>query len=589
MIKRIETPLYRHAITTYDFEWNKREWKKDARGRHRSELAFIIGGAYDERGYRWYTSLESFIMGELTPENAGRRFYGHFSGASDMVFLIRILARHKDWEIKGLFSGSSAIMVSVTDRMGRRWTFLDSFWTMRVGLATIGEWTGDAKDEFDHTREHSLAEWRTYNEQDCKVLHGALTNFQEIVNDRGGELRVTGASTALDLFLRRYLKRPIDNWERIGTYVRPAYIASKVQKYRDSCQRANVYDINSSFPWSMTGDLPGDLLGTSHKLPTRDGALWVADVDVKVPQQYLPPLPARLEGDNRIYFPTGNFRTRITSEDFLCGDFDIAKVYSCWEFDPCDDMRQFAEDLFGMRAGGGFQSQVWKIIVNSLYGKWGEREDKEILIVNPHEWTPALQMIGPHIYLGEESKTIEHAHVPFSAFITARSRRKLREIELEAYRQGPLYYSDTDSVFCAATLATGKGLGELKHEYSILAGLFEGSKLYALEKDLPLCYRDEKRFLAKAKGFSRVVSEGGEGEKRLSYEDFWRIQEGESVVIERMRRLKELVRENGGFDFEPDLIRQEKQLRFPKPKRAPTSDGDSRPWDVEELRAALAA
>jgi len=586
MIIRPPTAPRLHAITAYDFEWSKEayseETTKSGSKRLRGKLAITLAGAYDERGYRAYKTLEDFCQGEFTTVNSGRRFYAHFGGASDMVFLIRVLARRKDWQIRAIFSGSSAIVVSIEDRYGRRWTLLDSFWTMRVPLASIGEWLGFPKLEFDHTAEHTWSELRTYNERDCMVLHRALCSFQETINDLGAELRVTGASTALDLFLRRYLQRPIRNSERINDYARPAYQASRVEPLQSRCDAANVYDINSSFPYSMTFPLAGDPMGACLRngrptLPSCESALWVADCDVLVPDQYLPPLPYRGKKTGRVYFPTGKFRARITSEDMRCGDFQVLKVHSSELFEARTDMAEFATELFKRRQGGGFQSQCYKILSNSLYGKWGEQSEKEILLINPATVSPDLEALAPNIFLGSEQIEVKHAHVPFSAFITARSRRILREYALEAYRQtGAIYYLDTDSVFTTATLPESKALGGLKLEAQIASGAFHGPKLYAYSKL-------DGRELVKAKGFSRVVSSPKQGEtSRLTYSDFLSLKEAGAVAIERMRRIKELVRENRGFEFEPDVLVSDKRLGKPHAKRKPHGT-DSVPWGVGEL------
>ncbi len=566
MITRPQTLPIRHKLTAYDFEWETRE---------NGSLHITLAGAYDERGYRWYTNLKAFLRAELVPGNCDRRFYAHFGGASDMVFLLRELMKSRDLEIRGLFSSSSAIVVSVKKR-SLSWIFIDSFWTMRVGLAKIGEWRGLPKLDVDHTKHIPLGELKTYNERDCRILFEAVSDFQEIVNDKGGELRVTGASTALDLILRRYLKRPIVNSPMVDAYCRPAYVASRVEPFRRTCGKANVYDINSSFPFSMTFELPGKALKSGlRRIP--DKGLWVADCDVTVPEQYLPPLPYRSD-EGRVFFPTGCFRTRITSEDLLCGDFGINKVHSCMTFEARDDLGDFARELFALRQGNDFSSQTWKIIVNSGYGKFAEHEDKQILLVNPKERPDPLtsHAIADHIYLAEEKVTIEHSHVAFSAFITARSRRILRnDLLLEALKQGRIYYGDTDSGIVDATLATSKALGGLKLEAEIDRGEFHGPKIYAYETL-------EGRSLVKAKGFSRVVSDNKSTKREaLTFEDFTKLREGEVVTVERMRRIKELLRAEGE-NYKPDVVRLKKRLRSPKAKRCFEGD-DSRPWDVREI------
>jgi hypothetical protein len=388
-----------------------------------------------------------------------------------MVFLLRVLKDIPSLCIKGLFSGSSAIVVSVTEGQ-KRWSFLDSFWTMRTSLRNIGTWTGAKKGEVDHSKHIPRAELIEYNEQDCRILFDALTLFQQVVNDEGGELRVTAASTALNVFLRRFLKRPIRNSEHLNEIARPAYVASRVEPLWQRCEQAELWDINSSFPYSMASPIPGDLIGTSSgTLP--DKGLWIADCEVES-DSYVPAIPMRVDG--RVFFPNGRFKTRITSEDALAGDFRIHSVGDVWRFDERDDMADFASTYYAKRkSGGGFLSEVFKIFLNSLYGKFAERAEKTVLYVRPKKREPHWEALAPHIYLDRHSETkVEHAHVAISTLITARSRRYLLEHMRAALAIGNVYYVDTDSVLCDAMprAVRTEGLGGLKLEAEVKNGVF---------------------------------------------------------------------------------------------------------------------
>lgn len=572
MILRQLKAAERRSITAYDFEW-----RSEVESADRDSLHITLAGAYDERGYRWYTTLAAFLRGELTAPNSGRRYYAHFGGASDMVFLLKALMKG-GYRIRAIFSSSSAIVVTI--EKGRdRWQFIDSFWLMRVSLAKIGEWMGLPKLTMPKP-DAPMSEQLTYNERDCELLYKAIKSFEETLLDRGGQLGVTAASTALDMFLRRYLERPIVNSGPLDEWARPAYVASRVEKYRDTCERALLYDINSSFPYSMTKPVPGNFLGYARTLST--SGLWIADCDVRVPEQDFPPLPFRSE-DGRAYYPSGSMRARITSEDMLCGDFDVLKVHSVWRFEERLDMARYAEDFYQARLKGGFEAEVYKILLNSLYGKLAEREDKQILLVNPEDRPDpdCSEVLGPHTYLVDEVIDIPHSHVPISCMITARSRRYLREWLVKAKRHGRVYYCDTDSVICDAPLEHWPDkLGKLKHEAFIKRGRFIGAKFYAYEKE-----NDDGTLATKvkAKGFSRKVSEGGDREA-LTFADFTALSEGKSMRIERMLRIKELLRREKG-EYTPAVIRFDKRLQNPRPKRKPDGAGGSRAWTVQELKS----
>lgn len=584
MIVRPITAPARQPFVTYDFEWRrgaKRSMtarRADAAPTIEQDLELTLAGVYDGFRYRHYINLASFVRGELVERNAGKRFYAHFGGASDMVFLLRELMRDKSLSIRGLFSGSAAIVVSVY-KGPLHWTFVDSFWLMRTKLEKIGAWLGKPKLTDIDPESCSFGELKDRNERDCEILYDALTLFEQSILDRGGELRVTAASTALDIFLRRYLERPIANSSACDAWARPAYTASRVERFEESCDTAEVWDINSSFPYSMTFPIPGTFAGFKATLPD-DDSLWIADCDIVVPDaEHFPAVPYRSD-DGRAYFPTGRMRARITNEERLAGGFTIEKVYGCWTYESRLDMARFAEDFYSLRARGGFEAEVYKIVLNSLYGKMAERDEKSVLLINPRERPDPLrsEALEPRVYLVDETVKVEHSHVAISAMITARSRRFLLEYIKDAARRGRVYYCDTDSVTCDAHFPDEPGiLGRLKHEASIVRGRFHGSKLYAYETT-------EGKDVVKAKGFSRRVGEGGEREP-LTYADFCALTDGDSIRIERMLRIKELLRAEKG-EYTPKVRTADKRLLKPRPKRAPLPGGTSRPWSVNELMGA---
>ena len=588
---RGKPPLVRPIA--YDLEWDERCVKHDGqkpRGRNArdechecSKFTFRVTlcGAFDEHGYRRYSSVRKFLRGELIRANAGKLFYAHFGGASDMVFLLRELVEDERYSIKGVFSGSAAILVSV--KLGDlEWRFVDSFWLMRVSLKKIGDWIGLPKLEAEHGN-MSVAELVEYNRRDCEILYRAICDLQRVLLEAGGELGVTAASTAMKTFRRSYLLSSIDNDPRESEWARGAYTASRVEKYRDTCNEARYYDINSSFPFSMTFPCPGAMYDSKVRPSSVDeSALWIADCEVES-DTYIPTLPFRT-ADRRVFFPNGRFRTMLTSEDYKAGGFKLRRLHQVRYYEDRDDLRQFALDFYRKRKeAGGFASEVYKIILNSLYGKFAERDEKTSLYVRPEAPGPDWEPLTKHCYLVREQVAVPHVHVPISTMITARSRRLLLEhMRAAVDAGGELYYVDTDSITTTAELPTGKELGALKLEYEIKKGIFTGSKLYAIETK-------DARELVKAKGFSRVVSHGGD-RKPLTYEAFTALSEGGHVTIERMLRIRELLRREGE-DYVPRNETQEKMLGkkargeriMPRAKRCAIEGNDSRPWSVDEL------
>jgi hypothetical protein len=212
MLSPDRTKPVKHRISSYDLEWRWLDAGINSLGQAVKSLHVILVGVTDERGYRKYWTVEDFLRHELVPRNSGRRYYAHFGGASDMVFVLRELAKldpRVGWTVEGVFSGSSAIFVRVS--IGRHeWFFVDGYWTIRAPLRQIGDWLGSPKGDCD-VQNAPMPEIIAYNERDCLIEYEALNRFQDAILAEGGELGITAASTALKTFRKKYLKRAIKN------------------------------------------------------------------------------------------------------------------------------------------------------------------------------------------------------------------------------------------------------------------------------------------------------------------------------------------------------------------------------------------
>lgn len=551
------TPIREKRILTYDLEWYPETYQ------------LRVAGCYDGERYQWWPSVSGFLESVLTKRNDGAWFYAHFGGAADMVFLLEWFAEYGEaYEVSAAFSGSAANVVRV--KRGRcEWVFLDSFWLMRTSLAKIGDWIGVPKLEcaFDAP----LPELVTYNERDCVVLYRAIRAFESVIRECGGDLRMTAASTALDVFLRRFLRRPIETHPSINETCRQAYQASRVEPIRPRCEHAKYYDFNSSFPASMARDLPGSLVAQTRgrRDPKR---LNIVEAEVEVsPGNYFPPLPYRTKEERRVFFPTGRWRSWFTDIDLDLLESSggtIHKLGQGYAFERRQDMAEFAHTFFDLRLKGtGFEREVYKIVANSAYGKFAESEEKEGIVIHPESTAHRddNDMIMPGVWVDNRTVKVRHMHVPFSAWITSDARASLYRACVDSLTRGDLYYLDTDSLVTTADMPTGSGLGELKLEYEIEEGQFLLPKLYAIRKG--------EDWTIKAKGFDS---------RAMSYEDFIGLAEGRERELVRMMRARELIRSG---DLSPRDKHVSKGLRWKaRPKRCIDEEAnDSRPWEVREL------
>lgn len=591
----------RRRIEIYDLEWVPADERK-AKAHGFTPLALRLCGHFDGKRYRSYTNVGEFLNAVCTQQKSGTWFYAHFGGRSDLIFLLEYLvANPKPYiRVECAFSGSAAIIVKLI-RGRSHWYFVDSFWLIRQPLREIGEWLGMKKGGDSNSTDQfyvGLKELTEYNEQDCRILYTAIRTFEDRILELGGELQKTVASTAMALFRRRFLKQTINIDERINVFAREAYFASRVEVHALECTSADYYDVNSSFPFAMTFDCPGNIAREGKRL--RAGEMGLVHATVKVPECSVPPIPYR-GTDFRVYFPTGIWKSWLSNIDIELLEEQggsVEKVHQAVAFEPFSDLKGYAETVYAWRKETSDPALkiILKFLLNSLYGKFGEGRQKQKVWVNPPEEFFEIEerepgglgreMLMPGVWALVEDKDIAHAHVPIAVHITARARALLTRYMIEAEK---VYYCDTDGFAVPAPGPWGDSeeLGALKKERHIYRARFAAPKFYALDTDVK--NKDtgklERKWVVKGKGFSRirhVDSDGNVKTARLSYEDFIQLQEQKEVQLESFASLKTLWRRG---EIKPaEIISPKRWRNTVRPKRAPESDGvNTRAWNVKEL------
>lgn len=344
----------------------------------------LIGVKCDRKGYRSYYRAEDFFDHEFTRENSGCWFYAHAGGLADITHLIDLLIA-RGYHVSMTFSGSSAVRVEVRKGRNLHWTLVDSLFTIPSSLDDIGKKFGMAKGSVRW--DAPIGELRDYNEVDCDILLTALNHLQEMIRGLGSELNSTMASTAMRLFRRRFLKYELHTIPALNRRLRLAYSGGRVEVYRHDEHAGYAYDVNSHYPYMMTKPLPGNYIGASRK--PKPGALYIADVTVTVPEMKIPPLA--YVTDDSLYFPTGTFRTMVCGPEFELAQetgVRIEKLHGVYNFEPFFDIADYAHTLYGMRvnaqkAKDGVSDLMLKLILNALYGKFGESTIKESILINP--------------------------------------------------------------------------------------------------------------------------------------------------------------------------------------------------------------
>jgi len=585
-IKPITKPRVRRTFQVYDLEWIP------------GTLELRLIGTHDGTEYKHYTRVDDFLNDKLTGETNGTWFYAHAGGLYDFQFLLDELASNPLYQVEASFSGSSAIVVRVSAG-NLEWFFIDSYWLLRDKLADLLPIVGMKKGECSW--DAPLSELIAYNYIDCYGLWKVIEFFEEMLWMLGGQLERTIASCAMSLFRRQYLHRTIRTSGRINRLARAAYIGSRVEVFEHECLEGQDYDINSSFSYAMLDKAPCNMFGEPSNTLPKAGIHYLAEATIESFGK-VPPLPYRT-ADDRIYFPTGKWRGWFVKRDIeLAEQYGrVHEIHKVITFDSFTDLGDYAQDVYEKRASSveaGLRL-VLKYLLNALYGKFGERPEKEKLLVNPTSKELAKyprecrRLVAPGIYLVDVSIPVPHEHVIISAHITAVARANLFEYLRKCIS---LFNCDTDGFVCGPraeqTFPTGTKLGELKLAREVkpvyddkrgkmVGAIFPAPKLYAMHTN--------KGFEIKAKGFSRLKNpiwsrdwtEQNNESRPINYQDFCDLLEHKELPIETFSRVRSTVKNERLLPLAG--VMQKTWRGTTRPKRCALPDGSTRPWEIDEL------
>jgi hypothetical protein len=444
----------RFPFATYDIECNSAD-----------DWTFHNCGFFDGEIYTNHKSMESFLGSVLTKQYNGWRFFAHFGGRFDVHFVYDWLrANVPDMALEINCSGSAVIALTV--RSGKnKWRFVDSYRLLPKSLLSLTY-------EFDvpHKKLQGLDFTdEKYNENDCRGLFEVL----QIFFDEFDICSETIASHSLRVFRGHYLDRQIFQPARdVEDFVRMGYFGGRCEIYRYDEALVKNYDVNSLFPRAMQLPVPVHYIGETQDVPDADDKIGFFRANIKYPDCYLPILPVRVD---KLYFPVGSFEGIFSSMELLEADRAGADIEilegRLFHAEPL--LKDFIDRLYIMKkeadaAGNGAKRYIAKILMNSHYGKYGQRRLQRSYCTDDGR-EGLFPLPGGLAYYMMESRAA-HILPHISATITARARL----IQHDLLTKADQWYTDTDSLFTTGDYPTGPHIGELHYEGE---GIFKAYRL----------------------------------------------------------------------------------------------------------------
>ena len=370
----------------------------------------------------------------------------------------------------------------------------------KQSLASLGDSFGTDKyempteDEYDDYDEY-LADLITYCARDVEVLRKSYFFLFEFSQEIGN---VTPSSTIAQTANRVYRTTFMPNLKIQGSLGIPYISDIEQDAYRggrtDAFFKGNPntkiykYDVNSLYPYSMLGNIPiryvqavpNDMVGKS------DRYLYLIDATIKID---ITDKHSFLGGEGiktdkgELIFPIGEYRCWIWQPMFetLNSRGYIADIHKVYAYNKAPIFDDYVTRLYTLREGykrskDMARDLLVKILLNSLYGKFGQREHSKWEMVDDYQrdvmmrdavgierfeevfegvYTEYLQ-IGETIYASTPLKHAEptlNSVMSIAGYITSKARSVLWETM--AYildRGGEIYYCDTDSIFTSMEL-----------------------------------------------------------------------------------------------------------------------------------------
>jgi DNA polymerase type B, organellar and viral len=349
---------------------------------------------------------------------------------------------------------------------------LDTLNIWRMPLKFLGEEIGLAKLDMPEDNDLGVT-WDTYGKRDVEIIRDACIRWWQFLEDNDyGSFAPTLAGQAMHVFRHKYMRHQIfidDNANALAL-TRDGYHGARCECFRIGKFKGNfsLLDVNSMYPSVMANrEYPYHLLTTTRYASVNDIRIWLKSycLTARVILRTSKPFAAVKNG-LKLLFPIGEFECVLQTPEIIYAleYAEILKVIEIALYDKAYLFTVMMNDLYlkrleSKRAGNRVDAFLYRKLINSFYGKWGqsggkwhEKENIDDLTAKHWiEYDAVTNRIIKHRQLGglvQEQDTDAESRDSFPAIaghITAYARMELqRFIELAGVDH--LFYCDTDSV-----------------------------------------------------------------------------------------------------------------------------------------------
>jgi hypothetical protein len=374
---------------------------------------------------------------------------------------------------------------------------LANWWGMRP-LKSIGETIGEYKAGVDPTEaryrhaDRNRADWNrlsSYCRQDAYVVQHAVRVWSDFCKSHDmGTFAITQAGQSLNAYRHRFMVQPIflHADPHTSQLEREAYMGARTECFRigEFVGRYHVLDVNSLYPSVMLdntyptklvghlryerqiGPTPVDRVHALQRAVENHERCLVARVSVNVTDERGRVVPTRHAG--RLVYPTGHFHTVLTTREcaLALARGIVVDVHELATYESGRIFTRYIQELYDLRLrykreGNTVFTEIVKVFMNSLYGKFGQhsyqwekvKDDINIEPGSVRVWLHDEQRAAHYRRLGdlteqrsEQKEDSYNAFPAIAAHIIADARVRITLLR-ETAGESHVWYCDTDSLF----------------------------------------------------------------------------------------------------------------------------------------------
>ncbi|MCI4409217.1 MAG: hypothetical protein JHC26_09005 [Thermofilum sp.] len=351
-------------------------------------------------------------------------------------------------------------------------TFIDSMNYVKESLAEIGKMLGVEKLEMP-SYEEDIEKWRIYSMRDVEILAKFILTLFDFMKKELGEFALTSPSMAYKIFLKRFMPKDVKLRPPADKEIRKlevdSYYGGRVEVFRrGKFENIVVLDVNSMYPYSMR-DLTVPIRPLAKirnmsveklkELLEKDIPV-IARVQLNIPSNvYIPPAPYKHPITKKLIFPSGKFVTTLASPELKIVLPFIERIELAVVYKGAKIFKDYVEYYYSKRQeakekGDKVNNMFYKLLLNSLYGKFGEKRklqkmvadlkiDRSVLYISPKG---KRYKIIDGVLIEVIPKDIDYGRfTAISSFITSQARAYLWKL-MNMVPPEKILYCDTDSI-----------------------------------------------------------------------------------------------------------------------------------------------